>query len=146
MVRCDHGQTVAAQAARMAVAPIERAGGQAQYIRREIPSASSSLTPLLEWAVCNADRPLTLADLAARANASPRTLERRFRAQTGFSPLQWLLAVRLARARELLETTALQVEEVAAKCGFPTAAALREHFRRNLGVTPTAYRRAFGGG
>ncbi|MBV8684533.1 MAG: DJ-1/PfpI family protein [Caulobacteraceae bacterium] len=146
MVRCDHGQWVAAQAARMAVAPIERTGGQAQFIRREVPSASASLAPVLEWATRNAHRPLTVADLAARAASSPRTLERRFRAQTGLSPLQWLLAARLARARELLEATGLPVETIACESGFPTAAALREQFRRSLGVTPTAYRRAFGGG
>lgn len=146
MVRRDHGQAVAAQAARMAVAPIERAGGQAQFIRREPPAASASLAPLLEWMAHNVHRQLTVGDLATRAATTPRTLVRRFRAQTGLSPLQWLLTARLSRARELLEATSLPVEVVAFESGFPTAAALREKFRRSLGISPMAYRRSFGGG
>jgi transcriptional regulator GlxA family with amidase domain len=53
--------------------------------------------------------------------------------------------MRLERARELLETTALPVELVAAQAGFPSAAALRARFAEDLDTTPTAYRRSFRG-
>jgi transcriptional regulator GlxA family with amidase domain len=143
MVRRDHGQAVAAGAAHMAVAPLDREGGQAQYIRREPPGSCASLAPLLQWMEANASRPLTLDQLAERAATSPRTLSRRFQEQTGTSPLQWLLAARLRRAQELLETSSLSVDVIAARAGFETAAALRERFRRVLGVSPGAYRRTF---
>jgi AraC-like DNA-binding protein len=52
---------------------------------------------------------------------------------------------RTARARELLETTALPIEYVAAQAGFPSAAALRARFADDLDTTPTAYRRTFRG-
>jgi transcriptional regulator GlxA family with amidase domain len=89
--------------------------------------------------------PLTVAAMARHACCSARTFARRFRAETQQTPLQWLLAQRVLAARRLLETTAMPVEQVAARCGFGTAAALREHFRRACATTPTAYRGAFAG-
>lgn len=86
-----------------------------------------------------------IADLAAHACCSVRTLTRRFHAETGSTPKRWLLSARLARARELLETTDLPVELVAGHAGFPTAAALRARFSATLHTTPTAYRVAFRG-
>jgi transcriptional regulator GlxA family with amidase domain len=143
MVRSDHGQAVAAEAARLAVAPLDRAGGQAQFIRREPPTSAASLAPLLEWMTAHLGERLTLESLALRAAASSRTLTRRFRAQTGLSPLQWLLMARVRRAQELLETTSLPIETVAFQAGFENASALRERFRRTLGVSPIAYRGTF---
>lgn len=74
---------------------------------------------------------------------SARTLSRRFREQTGTSPLQWLLVQRVRQARGLLETSALSVEEIARECGFGTGINLRQHSTRRLDVSPQAYRRAF---
>ncbi|MFB6557111.1 helix-turn-helix domain-containing protein, partial [Streptomyces sp. NPDC056405] len=54
-----------------------------------------------------------------------------------------VLNARVGRARELLETTGLSVDQVARDCGLGTAANLRLHFRRTLDTTPTAYRRTF---
>ena len=89
MIRCDHGSAVAADAARLAVMPLERDGGQAQFIVHEQPGADgSSLGPLLIWMEENAHRDLTLDDIVIRANLSTRTLNRRFREQTGTTPLQ----------------------------------------------------------
>ncbi len=87
--------------------------------------------------------PLTVEDLAAHAGYSPRTFARRFRAETGTTPLAWLVQQRVAAAKQLLETTDLPVETIAAQCGFGTATGLREHFRRATRTTPTAYRSAF---
>jgi transcriptional regulator GlxA family with amidase domain len=57
--------------------------------------------------------------------------------------LDWLHQQRIARAQELLESTDASVEQVAAGCGLGTAATLRRHFHRVLGITPTAYRSTF---
>jgi transcriptional regulator GlxA family with amidase domain len=83
--------------------------------------------------------------MAGRACVSPRTFARRFRAETGTTPLQWLLRERVLAARRMLETTDEPVETIAARCGFGSAASLREHFARATATTPTAYRRAFRG-
>jgi transcriptional regulator GlxA family with amidase domain len=82
-------------------------------------------------------------ELAAHAHVSERTFARRFAAETGLPPLQWLHVQRVDAARAALETTDASVDDVAHACGFGTAANLRKHFRRAMRTTPTAYRRAF---
>jgi len=90
-------------------------------------------------------RPLTVADLASRADYSARTFARRFVEETGTTPLRWLTAQRLLEARRLLEAGDASVEEVARNTGLGTAAKLRLHLAREVGTTPTAYRNAFRG-
>src|SRR5690606_544127 len=141
----DHGAAVANEVARMAVVAPVRPGGQAQFISSPAsPERGDSLAPLREWAMKNLDQPISLAGLARRFHQSERTLTRRFRAETGTSPLQWLLLQRIGRARELLETTALSVGRVAEACGLGSADSLRQHFADRIGVSPAAYRAAFG--
>ncbi len=77
---------------------------------------------------------------------SVRTFTRRFREETGVSPGQWLTRQRVERARYLLETTELTVDQVARDAGFGTAQSMRAHLQAALGVTPTAYRRTFRAG
>ncbi len=144
LVRRDFGARVAANAARAAVMPLERAGGQAQFIVHAPPTSDGSIQPLLGWIERNLDRELTIPAIARRASMSVRTLARRFREQTGTTPAQWVTTARVRRAQRLLETTALAVEEVASQAGFGSAAVLRERFGRAVGTSPNAYRRAFG--
>jgi transcriptional regulator GlxA family with amidase domain len=146
IVRRDHGAEAAAQLARFNVVAPHRAGGQAQYVARPIPVGEDrGLSSTRAWALEHLEQPLSVTDLAAHACCSERTLTRRFHDETGLSPKQWLRQVRLERARELLETTALPIENVSAQAGFPSAAALRARFAGDLDTTPTAYRRAFRG-
>ena len=144
MLRQDQGAAAAAEAARLAVMPLERAGGQAQFITRPPPASSSSLAPLLRWLQDNLHRPLTLHQMASQAVTSPRSFSRRFRQQTGTTPLQWLLIARVRRAQSLLETTDLAVEQIASRSGFESAPTFRDRFRRVVGLTPSAYRQTFG--
>ena len=74
---------------------------------------------------------------------STRTLTRQFHTVTGLSPLRWLLTQRVHRAQELLETTGDTIELIAARTGMGTAATLRRHFHRLLGVPPETCRRTF---
>ncbi|GAA2716819.1 MULTISPECIES: helix-turn-helix domain-containing protein [Streptomyces] len=144
LVRRDLGADLAAATARRTVMPLQRDGGQAQYIEHPLPPADpSALQPVLRWMEDNLHRPLTLADIAARANASVRTLNRHFRSQTGTTPLQWLLRARIHRARQLLETTTLSVAHIADRTGFGSPTTLRHHFTRHTGTSPQAYRAAF---
>ncbi|MDI2130751.1 GlxA family transcriptional regulator [Yinghuangia seranimata] len=145
MIRSDHGSAVAAEAARGAVMPLEREGGQAQFIVREHPPAprGSALEPVLRWLADNAHRELTLDAIAAQAGMSTRTLNRYFRDQTGTTPLQWLHRTRVRNAQYLLESTDHPVERIALQAGFGSPTAFRERFRRVVGTTPQAYRGAF---
>lgn len=145
MIRSDHGASVAANVARAAVMPLERSGGQAQFIDYKLPEANESMGPLLVWMECNLKHNLSLAKIARHARMSTRTLWRRFHEQVGITPAQWLARARVRRAQHLLETTRLPMEHVAAEAGFGSASVLREHFASSVGVSPTAYRRSFGG-
>ncbi len=101
---------------------------------------TDSLFALREWIVHNLESPLPLGELAVRAHLSQRTLIRRFRAETGLSPGQWILARRIDAAKTLLETTQDTVDQIARTVGFSGASTLRDHFKRMTGITPANYR------
>ncbi len=146
LVRKVHGTAVATALARRMVVPPHRDGGQAQFVEAPLPrtaDSTGSLDPLLAWIVEHLDQPITVDDLAERIHMAPRTFARRFRAEVGVTPHDWLTAQRVLLARHLLEETELGVESVAAHAGFGDAATLRHHFARRLGATPHSYRSTF---
>ena len=148
MVHRDYGASVAADAARMAIAPLHRSGGQAQFILRNQASAKhiaerTELDDVLAWIEQEAHRDLTLRDIGARAAVSVRTLNRRFHAETGQTPMQWLNGVRIRHAQQLLESTSYGVERIGRQVGFTSPANFREQFRRLTGVPPQSYRNTF---
>ncbi|HUC08065.1 MAG TPA: helix-turn-helix domain-containing protein [Solirubrobacterales bacterium] len=146
VIRADCGAAVGERVARHMVAAPHREGGQAQFIERPhatVPGPVGSLEETRRWAAERLHEPLDVAAMASHASVSPRTFARRFREETGTTPLQWLLAQRVQEARRLLEETDLSIDAVAWQAGFGTAASLRDHFRRVTATTPTAYRRSF---
>ncbi|SCG78176.1 transcriptional regulator, AraC family with amidase-like domain [Micromonospora echinaurantiaca] len=145
LVRQEHGSATATRLARRMVVPPHRDGGQSQYVEAPIPKApeAPTLEPVLEWLMGHLDRPVTVDEIAARAGMAPRTFARRFRAETGTTPHDWLTNQRVLLARRLLEETRLSVEDVADRSGFGDAAALRHHFARRVGATPHSYRTTF---
>ncbi|AUI60057.1 GlxA family transcriptional regulator [Amycolatopsis sp. BJA-103] len=143
LVRRDHGAAHAALVARHMVMPPHRDGGQAQFVPS--PPPDDELDGLLEWAGARLGTSLSVGELAAHVNVSPRTLARRFADRLGTTPGAWLLARRVTEARTLLEETGLPVEAIAARVGLTSAVNLRRRFRDQVGTTPGAYRRAFRG-
>ncbi|WP_406193283.1 helix-turn-helix domain-containing protein [Kitasatospora sp. NBC_01560] len=146
LIRSDHGSAVANQVARSCVVPPQREGGQAQYVERPVPvSTDSGTSGTRAWALDRLHEPLQLGDLAEHAGMSRRTFTRRFRAEVGISPGQWLTQQRVDLARHLLESSDLTVNRVAERVGFGTGASLRQHLHSAIGVPPGAYRRTFRG-
>jgi len=144
LVRRDHGAEAANAVARRMCVAAHRDGGQAQFAEHPLPPAEGDgLAATRAWMDARLGEPLTVAEMARHAGYSPRSFARRFRAETGTTPLQWLIARRVRAAQRLLEASALSVEEVGARCGFGGAIGLRQHFSRVVGTSPTAYRRAF---
>jgi AraC family transcriptional regulator, transcriptional activator FtrA len=144
LVRRDLGAAAANGIARRLVVPAHRSGGQAQFITPPAePRSPEGLGPTLEWARARLDQPMTVRDLARHAGLSTRQLARRMHAELHAGPLDWLHQQRIARAQELLERTDASVEQIAASCGMGTAATLRRHFHRTVGVPPTAYRATY---
>jgi len=144
LMRRTFGARAAANTARRMVVPPHRDGGQAQFVRSPMgQTEADTLAPLLEWVSERLDEPMPVERLAAEAHMSPRTFARRFRDETGTTPLQWLTGQRLALAEELLENSTLSVEQIASRVGFGNAATLRHHFTASRGTTPQAYRKTF---
>ncbi|ATO66657.1 AraC family transcriptional regulator [Mycobacterium avium subsp. hominissuis] len=143
MVARDYGSAAAADAARLAVTPLHRDGGQAQFIIRNRRIANTELDGLLIWIEKNAYLPLTLRDIARRASSSERTINRRFKQETGHTPMQWVNNVRIRHAQQLLESTSDSVETISRQVGFTSATNFREQFRRLAGVSPRSYRSTF---
>ncbi|MFF7071749.1 GlxA family transcriptional regulator [Streptomyces pseudovenezuelae] len=144
LVRKDHGSELANTVARRCVVPPFRDGGQAQYIEQPVPEQGAASTAgTRAWALERLDEPLTLGDLAAHARMSLRTFARRFNEEVGLSPGRWLIQQRVARARHLLESSDLSVDQIAGRVGFATGASLRQHLHAAIGVSPQVYRRTF---
>lgn len=81
-----------------------------------------------------------LQDMAAQVHVSVRTLQRRFLAATGMTPVQYLQAARIERSKDLLESERLAVPEVAARVGYQDRVAFGRLFKKMVGMTPAAYR------
>lgn len=145
LVRRFRGAQVANQVARALVVAPHRPGGQAQFISTPVPTTAGRdpITNAMSWLLANLDQPVAFDHLALEVGISRRTLFRGFHDRTGSSPLQWLIAQRVLRAQELLETTTASVDQIARLVGFATAVSLRPHFRRIVGVSPRDYRKVF---
>ena len=88
---------------------------------------------------------LDIRRLAREAHVSPRHFSRSFRQVFGETPHQYLLSRRLERARHLLRTTDMSVGEICLEVGFTSVGSFTTTFTRQVGVSPTTFRQAYGG-
>ncbi|PWE40029.1 transcriptional regulator FtrA [Pseudomonas prosekii] len=145
LVARDFGTQVANSVARRLVMSPQRTGGQAQFIPAPVSaSPRSDLSRVMQWARERLHQPLEVRDLASEAAMSERTFLRRFTEASGLSPKTWLQHQRLARARELLESTSANTEQIAERCGYRSVESFRVAFRSVVGVPPSVYRERFG--
>ncbi len=86
-----------------------------------------------------------VAGMAARAGLKPRTFARRFRSATEYQPMDYVHAIRIEEAKQLLESSAISVEEIGHAVGYLDPTSFRRLFKRKGGLTPAAYRRKFTG-
>ena len=145
MIRSDFGADHASHVARRLVVPPHREGGQAQIIGRPILDLQEGarLSPLLDQLRRRLDADHSVASMAAAVGMSQRTFIRKFKTLTGNPPADWLLAERMSRARELLETTVLSMEQIAFLCGLGSVVNFRYHFKQRMDTTPSEYRSRF---
>lgn len=147
IVRRDYGVRVANQVGRRLVFAAFRDGGQRQFVESPLPDVTESpLAGVLHWSLENLPLRITVEDLARQGSMSVGTLHRRFREEIGTTPLVWLTAQRVALACRLIEQGTGGMDVVAHRSGLGTAANLRNLFARQLGVSPSEYRKRFAAG
>lgn len=83
--------------------------------------------------------------MAARSGLPERSFKRRFQLATGMAPLEYVHTLRLEEAKQMLERSELPIEAIANEVGYEDAGFFSRLFRRQVGVTPAAYRKRFGG-
>jgi transcriptional regulator GlxA family with amidase domain len=95
------------------------------------------------WIAENYARADPVASMTERSGLKPRTFARRFRAATGYQPMDYVQAIRIEEAKKLLEANYAKVEEIGHIVGYDDPTFFRRLFKRRVGMTPTAYRKKF---
>jgi transcriptional regulator GlxA family with amidase domain len=142
MVEKDLGAEIAHRVAQKLVLYHRRSGGQSQFSALlELEPKSDRIQNALTYAKSHLRSALSVEELAAAANLSPRQFSRSFRAETGQSPAKAVENLRLEAARLMMEQTRHPIEVVARESGFADRERMRRAFVRAFGQPPQALRR-----
>lgn len=143
IIRKDYGSDIANLLAQELVVPAHREGKQNQFIARPVPKRRNNrVSRLLDRIRSELDGTWTLETMAKAADMSPRTVSRHMIEATGQSPQSWLVVTRIARAKELLESSDFTLQDITSACGFKSQESFRRHFRAQTGTSPAQYRKA----
>jgi transcriptional regulator GlxA family with amidase domain len=93
------------------------------------------------WIAENYSNPIPVSTMAARSGLTERGFLRRFRKATGLSPMEYVQALRIEEAKQLLETSDMPLDEIATEVGYVEPASFRRLFRKMVGISPSSYRR-----
>jgi len=145
LVEEDYGPRVAMTVARELVVYLKRSGGQEQYsepLKFQTQSVSR-LSDLMTWIIGHLNEDLPLEVLASRACLCPRHFWRRFKAEFGCTPTDFVEKLRLDEARRRLCSGDDSIEHIGLSLGFKSADAFRRAFERRLEINPRDYRQRF---
>src|SRR6266478_4557823 len=145
LIEEDYGPRVAMAVARELVVYLKRSGGQEQYsepLRFQTQSVSR-LSDLATWIISHLSEDLSVEVLAAKACLCPRHFARRFKAEFGHSPADFVEKLRLDEARRRLSAGDNSIENVGLSVGFKSSDAFRRAFERRLEINPRDYRQRF---
>jgi AraC family transcriptional regulator, transcriptional activator FtrA len=150
MVQLDHGAHIANRVAQRLVIPLHRDGGQSQFIKNPVnaineSAGSNRISKLQQWVREHLGERHSIAQLAAKAAMTTRTLQRAFVNSTGLSPLHWITQERVYWSKSLLEQVNVSETMIAQQVGFGSLETFRYHFKQAVGVSPLRYRSAFSG-
>jgi transcriptional regulator GlxA family with amidase domain len=121
--------------------------GQLPYsaMGKRCESSDAVIAVCQSWIAENYTTENPVQSMAERSGLNPRTFARRFRAATGYQPIDYVQALRVEEAKQMLETSDAGIDEIAAEVGYEDAASFRRVFKKKAGLTPAAYRRKFQG-
>jgi transcriptional regulator GlxA family with amidase domain len=145
LVRELAGEPLAAATAKLMLVE-RRRGSQSPFL---VPHAApadtaSEIESATRYLRQHSGKRLAIAGVCRALAVSERTLARRFKASLGMSPLSYLQSQRIARARQLLESSTLPLERIVEQCGYEDVSSFRKLFARQVGMTPREYRLRFG--
>lgn len=118
---------------------------QSVYITWSMPRghADGPILKVQDWMEAHFEKPCKIDEIAGRFGFGERNFKRRFKDATGYSPLEYLQALRLEKAKLLLETTRLSFESITDKVGYEDSNSFRRLFCRRVGISPTVFRKRF---
>ena len=139
------GHTVAVECAKALLIDMPRTW-QTEYAVLPLTTSHNdeSVRKVEQWLQRHYGEEIRIEDVAARSGMSPRTFERRFRAAVGQSAVAYLQKVRISAARRMLEGGKRSIQQVSSAVGYQDIAFFRGLFKRQIGVSPAAYRERFG--
>ena len=138
----DHADAVARDTARQFVPFHRRSGGQSQFSALlELKSPTGRFGTLMAWVREHISHPLTVEELAGRADMSTRHFARAFAAETGLTPSKAVEQLRVEVARERVQFSGEPIERVAVSTGFRDPERMRRAFIRAFGQPPRSLRR-----
>ena len=119
--------------------------GQSPYsvMTRPMESSDGSISDCQVWIADHYATAKPVEKMVERSGLNPRTFSRRFRAATGFAPIEYVQALRVEEAKQMLETDQLSNDDVGAAIGYEDPASFRRIFKRGTGLSPAAYRKKF---
>lgn len=138
-----------AEAVRMAKVFVlgDRSEGQLPFTAMARPRRQEDavIGRCLEWLAEHYDKPYPVARMIALSGLAERTFKRRFRAATGYAPVEYVQSLRIEEAKHLLESGDEPTDAVGRRVGYEDAAFFRRLFKRRTGITPSRYRQRFRG-
>ena len=145
IVRGDYGAKISSIIARRLNVETQDGGAEAIGARQShMPRLyHGNIALLLDRIRANINEDWGIERMADVTRASARTLQRRFKDATGHSPHMWLTIERVELAKDLLQTTNMNIQQIATATGLKTPETFRHHFKRLAGTSPTKFRAEF---
>lgn len=119
--------------------------GELQFASRDLADPDSAVTLALEQIWTRGHQAISVAEIAAAAGLTQRTLERRFRQAVGHTVMEEIIRCRLNRAKRLLEETDMPMKTVALLAGFSSEQRMRIAFTQREHLAPLQFRRRLRG-
>jgi transcriptional regulator GlxA family with amidase domain len=123
----------------------DRSDGQLPFsaMGRPAQHEDAAVATAQAWISQNYASPNPVARMVSHSGLAARTFKRRFRIATGYVPVDYVQALRIEEAKQMLETTSDPIEAIAGEVGYEDPAFFRRLFKRRTGITPARYRQRF---